>query len=205
MLLLASHPFISDIWSLQPATREPQQSPPPIHTHTYTQLKASPLREARKIYKASQQKKHDRMKIWLPQRRDETNAERQQIKGCTVSWTATSLGHLDWKWQPWGFRGDTLLTYPSRDTESACGWAWSEPFLSLPCRTAMPLWGPSRMMPGRRSAGRLSSWHRLPIDGRRSGQKETYSLTAIKMEGSCCTAPSGSTSIKTCEARGQLL
>lgn len=66
-----------------------------------------------------------------------------------------------------GFRETCLLAYPSPDTKSACGWAWSGPFPSLPCRTARPLWGPSRTMPGRRSAERLLSWCRLPIDTRK--------------------------------------
>lgn len=75
-------------------------------------------------------------------------------------------GDLGRKWQRWCTVGE-FVTYPSPDTESACGWVWFELFLSLPCRTARPLWGPSRMMPGRKSAERLSSWHRHPMDARR--------------------------------------
>lgn len=82
-------------------------------------------------------------------------------------------GDLERKWQRWGTVGE-FVTYPSPDTESACGWAWSEPFPSPPCRTARPLWGPSRMTPGRKSAERLSSWHRHPMNARKKRFTESH-------------------------------
>lgn len=105
-----------------------------------------------------------------------TSRKKKKKKRRTVTWKDTLARDLERKWQQRRMMGDNkevkgnmLLTYPSPDTESACGWAWSEPFLSLPCRTARPLWGPSRTMPGRRSAERLSSWRRHPVDARAKG------------------------------------
>lgn len=100
-------------------------------------------------------------------------------KDGAVTWKDTAARDIVRKWQLLGwweimerFRETCCFTYPNPDTESAYGWAWSEPFLSLPCRTARPLLGPSRTTPGRRSAGRLLSWCRRSIGWRTKHLKE---------------------------------
>lgn len=146
--------------------------PPPL-------LKASPFSQPSESLTGAQNhhnKETDGMKIWLLHREDESGGWKQ-----TSSYLATLARDLERKWQWWSTMGDNV-TYPSPDTESACGWACSELFPSPPCRTARPLWGPSRMMPGRKSAERLSSWRRHPTDARKKGpERDLLTETFTKM------------------------
>lgn len=69
------------------------------------------------------------MKIWQPHREDENNEQKKEKKKRrTVTWKDTLAGDLERKWQQRRMMGDNkevkgnmLLTYPSPDTESACG------------------------------------------------------------------------------------
>lgn len=146
-------------------------------------LKASPFTQPSESLTGAQKhhnKERDRMEIWLPHRGEQSGGREKDVQLLEKTPWPETLGE---KWRRRGMKGGNeenqrktcrLLTYPSPNTESACGWAWSGPFLSPPCRTARPPWGPSRMMPGRRSAERLSSWRRHPIELRKKGQREIY-------------------------------
>lgn len=71
------------------------------------------------------------------------------------------------RWRPRRSRtsGNHSNTYPIPGRGNACVWAWSALCPWPPCRTATPPSGPSRKRPGKRSAERLLSSCRHPVEG----------------------------------------